>query len=154
MTAGDQNKVPPPSAPFDLERFVVAQRDSYEMALTELRGGRKNTHWMWFVFPQVAGLGSSAMAARYAIQSGAEAVAYLAHPVLGARLRDCAEALLQVQGRTAKEIMGYPDHLKLQSSMTLFAAVSAPGSPFPQVLDRYYAGAGDSRTTEFLAAHD
>lgn len=143
----------PPTAPFDLDRFIAAQRDSYATALTELKNGRKLSHWMWFVFPQVAGLGSSMMASRYAIQSRREAAAYLAHPILGARLLECAEALLHVQGRTVEEIMGWPDFLKLKSSMTLFAAVAGPGSPFHQIIDRYYAGAGDPKTTEFLASH-
>jgi uncharacterized protein (DUF1810 family) len=105
------------------------------------------------VFPQVAGLGSSAMAKRYAIKSRQEAEAYLAHPLLGPRLVECAEALLQVKGSTAEDIMGYPDWLKLQSSMTLFAALSPPHSPFANVLERYYDGSSDPRTVEFLAAN-
>jgi uncharacterized protein (DUF1810 family) len=105
---------------------------------------------MWYIFPQVAGLGFSSMAQRYAIRSRGEAEAYLAHPILGPRLAECAKALLGVQDRSAKEIMGYPDYLKLQSSMTLFAAVSPPGSVFEQVLDKYYGGAKDPKTLEFL----
>lgn len=146
--------MPPLAAdPFDLQRFLVAQESSYETAVRELRAGAKRSHWMWYIFPQVAGLGSSSMAERYAIGSRREAEAYLAHPVLGARLGQCAEALLSLAGKTAEQVMGYPDHLKLNSSMTLFAAVSAPGSPFQQVLDRYFAGTADPRTTAFLAAH-
>jgi uncharacterized protein (DUF1810 family) len=139
--------------PYQLERFVEAQRDSYADAIAELRRGAKRTHWMWYVFPQVAGLGSSGMAKRYAIGSRKEALAYLAHHVLGVRLHECASALLHVTGRTATEIMGSPDDLKLRSSMTLFAALSPAGSVFEQVLQRYYGGASDSRTIEFLSAH-
>jgi uncharacterized protein (DUF1810 family) len=142
-----------PEDPFELTRFVTAQQANYHDAIAELRGGRKRSHWMWYVFPQVAGLGSSAMAKRYAIKSRQEAEAYLAHPLLGPRLVECAEALLQVKGSTAEDIMGYPDWLKLQSSMTLFAALSPPHSPFANVLERYYDGSSDPRTVEFLAAN-
>ncbi len=140
--------------PYALERFVSAQRGFYDAALSELRNGQKRSHWMWFVFPQVAGLGSSAMAERYAIRSRSEAIAYLAHPILGPRLVDCANALLQLKGRTAEEIMGYPDDLKLLSSMTLFAAVSPSDSPFQKVLDIYFAGVPDNRTAAYLVAHE
>ena len=139
--------------PFQLERFVSAQHDTYETALAELNRGAKRSHWMWFVFPQVAGLSSSAMAAHYAINSPPEARAYLAHPVLGPRLTECANALLHVDGKTAAEVMGHPDDLKLKSSMTLFAAISAPGSPFQAVLERYFSGKTDPRTENFLATH-
>jgi uncharacterized protein (DUF1810 family) len=140
--------------PYQLERFVSAQRGTYEVALAELRRGAKRSHWIWFIFPQVAGLGSSTMAARYAIKSRREAKAYLAHPILGARLMDCANALLQIAGKTVEEIMGHPDNLKLRSSMTLFAAISPPDSPFGAVLDRYFSGEIDFRTIEYLAAHE
>ena len=140
--------------PHQLERFVSAQRGTYEIALDELRRGAKRSHWIWFIFPQVAGLGSSTMAARYAIKSRREAMAYLAHPVLGARLMECAGALLQVAGKTAAKVMGHPDDLKLKSSMTLFAALSAPDSLFRAVLDRYFSGETDVRTIEYLAAHE
>jgi len=140
--------------PHNLERFVSAQRGSYETALKELRNGQKVSHWMWFVFPQVAGLGSSAMADRYAIRSRREALAYLAHPVLGPRLVECSNALLQLKGRTAEEVMGYPDDLKLRSSMTLFAAVSPADSPFQKVLETYFSGVPDNRTTAFLATDE
>lgn len=140
-----------PADPFGLARFVTAQQANYRDAIAELRGGRKRSHWMWYVFPQVAGLGSSAMAKRYAIKSREEAEAYLAHPLLGPRLVECAEALLEVEGRTAEEIMGYPDCRKLRSSMTLFAALSPPDSAFEKVLERYYDGSNDPRTVEFLA---
>jgi uncharacterized protein (DUF1810 family) len=135
---------------FDLTRFVAAQEGVYERAVRELKSGWKLTHWMWFVFPQVTGLGTSAMARKYAIGSRAEAAAYLAHPVLGARLVECAEALLAVTGRTAHEIMGSPDDAKLRSSMTLFAAIAGPRSPFQAVLDRYYSGEADERTLGWL----
>jgi len=123
-----------------LDRFVEAQDGVYDDALAELSAGRKRTHWMWFVFPQIAGLGSSPTAQRYAIASLDEARAYLAHPVLGPRLRACAEALLAVQGRSAREIFGSPDDLKLRSSMTLFARAADDPAPFQAVLDRYYDG--------------
>ncbi|MFT3788813.1 MAG: DUF1810 domain-containing protein [Tepidisphaeraceae bacterium] len=107
--------------PHDLHRFVEAQEDVYPYALAELKAGRKQTHWMWFIFPQMGGLGHSSMAHRYAIRSLEQAKAYLAHPLLGARLIECAEAVLAVQGKSAREIMGSPDDLKLRSSATLFA---------------------------------
>ena len=135
---------------FDLDRFVEAQAGVHETALAELLAGRKRTHWMWFVFPQLAGLGSSPMAQRFGIASLAEARAYLAHPVLGARLVECAEALLAVEGRTAHEILGSPDDLKLRSSATLFAAAAPSGSPFERLLDRYYGGEGDPETLRRL----
>jgi uncharacterized protein (DUF1810 family) len=123
-----------------LDRFVEAQDGVYDDALAELTAGRKRTHWMWFVFPQIAGLGSSPTARFYAIASLDEAKAYLAHPVLGPRLRECAQALLAVQGRSAREILGYPDDLKLRSSMTLFARAADDPALFQAVLDRYYDG--------------
>ncbi|UQU61479.1 DUF1810 domain-containing protein [Couchioplanes caeruleus] len=134
----------------ELERFVQAQDSTYDRALAELRAGRKSSHWMWFVFPQIAGLGSSSTAQRYAIQDLAEARAYLAHPVLGPRLTECAEALLAVEGRTAEQILGYPDDLKLRSSMTLFAEAAGQEQAglFRQVLDRYYDGEPDPATME------
>lgn len=135
---------------FALHRFLAAQEDFYEIALAELRHGRKRTHWMWFVFPQVRGLGSSSMAFRYSIKCRQEAQQYLEHPVLGKRLRDCAEAVLAVEGRSASDIFGYPDDLKLKSSMTLFALVDEPGSVFVRVLDKYYRGEQDIRTIEVL----
>jgi len=129
-----------------LERFTAAQEGVYDRALAELRAGRKRTHWMWFVFPQIAGLGSSPAAQRYAIASLQEARAYLADAVLGPRLIECATELLVVEGRSAEEILGFPDDLKLRSSMTLFAR-AAPGiEVFQQVLDRYYDGKPDPQT--------
>ena len=138
--------------PYRLARFVAAQEGVYETALEELQRGAKRSHWMWFVFPQVAGLGTSPMAVRFAMGSRVEAEVYLKHPLLGPRLRACAQALLGVSGRTAREVMGSRDDVKLKSSMTLFAAVSEPGSVFQAVLDRYYSGETDPRTIEFLAA--
>ena len=136
--------------PFDLNRFVTAQAGSYGHALAELRNGRKTTHWMWFVFPQIDGLGHSATSKYYAIRSREEARRYLDHPALGPRLAECAEAILGVRGRTASAIFGYPDDVKLRSSMTLFAAVAGPRSVFVRVLERYFGGQGDPRTLQLL----
>jgi uncharacterized protein (DUF1810 family) len=132
--------------PFDLQRFVAAQAPVIERVRAELRAGRKRSHWMWFVFPQIAGLGSSAMAQRYAIASPDEARAYLAHPVLGRRLRDCTQLVLQVDGRTVHEIFGAPDDLKFHSSMTLFARVEPEETVFAQALSRYFDGEWDKAT--------
>ncbi|HEY4300581.1 MAG TPA: DUF1810 domain-containing protein [Candidatus Didemnitutus sp.] len=140
--------------PYLLERFVAAQRDTYEIALEELKSGSKRNHWMGFVFPQVAGLGSNTVAVRYAIKSRQEAKAYLSHPILGPRLMKCVEALLQIAGKSAEEVMGDPDDLKLKSSLTLFAAISTPGSLFHATLDRYFSGEADPRTLKYLAAHE
>jgi uncharacterized protein (DUF1810 family) len=137
-------------ATHDLTRFVDAQRDVYEQALSEIRSGRKRTHWMWFVFPQVAGLGSSPASQHFAIRDRAEAQAYLDHPILGARLLECARALLDLDAGSASEVFGYPDDLKLKSSMTLFSEVSGPGSLFAQVLEKYFDGESDQRTIHLL----
>ena len=139
-----------PTAAFDLNRFVAAQEPVHDRALAELRSGRKASHWMWFVFPQFAGLGMSAMSERFAIRSLDEARAYLAHAVLGPRLDECAETLLGLHGTSAAEIFGSPDDLKLRSSMTLFARVSPPDSIYQRVLDRYFGGAADERTLALL----
>lgn len=136
--------------PFDLERFLNAQESVYPTALAELRGGRKRTHWMWFVFPQFAGLGSSATSWHFAIKSLEEARAYLRHPVLGARLEECAGALIGIEGRSAADIFPYPDDLKLQSSMTLFDLVAPPGSVFARVLDKYFGGERDGTTVRLV----
>jgi uncharacterized protein (DUF1810 family) len=136
----------------DLKRFVEAQRSTYERALAELRGGRKRSHWMWYVFPQLAGLGRSAMSERYAIASLAEAEAYLRHPVLGPRLSECATAVLEIDGRSAYEIFGSPDDLKLHSCATLFARASAPNSVFSKLLAKYFGGLEDELTVRLLAA--
>ena len=133
--------------PFNLERFVEAQHPDYARVLAELRSGHKTSHWMWFVFPQIAGLGGSPMAIRYAIASLAEARAYLDHPVLGPRLRECCEILVGLEGASAEEIFGYPDVLKLRSSLTLFARAAAPGDTiFDAVLEKYYDGKPDPQT--------
>ena len=137
--------------PFDLARFLEAQSSSYERALSELKAGEKRTHWIWFIFPRVAGLGFSTMAQRYAIRSRPEAEAYVAHAVLGSRLRECVDALLAVEGRSAKQIMGDPDFRKLQSSITLFDAVAPEEKRFAQLLAKYYGEQRDLRTLEFLS---
>jgi uncharacterized protein (DUF1810 family) len=137
--------------PYDLARFVEAQDGVYDEALAELRRGRKRSHWMWFVFPQMAGLGFSSMSQRYAIRSLDEARAYLAHSVLGPRLRECCAVLLELQNRSAHEIFGSPDDLKLQSSATLFELVAEPDNVFSRVLDRCYAGRRDERTLQLAA---
>ena len=134
----------------DLNRFVEAQRSTYERALAELRSGRKRSHWMWYVFPQIAGLGFSEMSRRYAIGSFAEARAYLAHPLLGPRLIECFEAALGIEDRAAHEIFGSPDDLKFRSCATLFACVAPAGSVFQRALDKYFGGEGDLRTLELV----
>ena len=136
--------------PYDLTRFTAAQADDYATALAEIRAGRKRSHWMWYVFPQVAGLGFSPTSQRYAIRSAAEARAYLAHPVLGSRLVECCEATIEVDASSATAVFGTPDDLKLRSSATLFAAVSPPGSVFQQVLDKYFGGQPDPKTVALL----
>nr|WP_284739569.1 DUF1810 domain-containing protein [Rhizobium sp. CG5] len=134
------------SEAFDLQRFVDAQRPVYAAVLAELRRGKKASHWMWFIFPQIQGLGGSPTARTYAIASLAEARAYLAHPVLGGRLRDCCEILLSLDGQSAEEIFGSPDVLKLRSSMTLFSKAGDGDSVFDQVLTRFYNGEADPAT--------
>jgi uncharacterized protein (DUF1810 family) len=137
--------------PFDLRRFVAAQDEhrTYEAAVAELRSGRKLSHWMWFVFPQIAGLGRSAMSRRYAISSLAEARAYLEHPVLGPRLIESAQILSELQGSSAEEIFGGIDAVKLRSSMTLFTRADPANPLFGHVLDTYFSGVPD-RATEAL----
>ena len=136
---------------FDLERFVEAQaRGVYERALGEIRSGRKTTHWIWFVFPQIAGLGSSAMAQRFAIGSLDEARAYLAHPVLGSRMIECVQAVLAIEGRTAIEVFGHPDDAKLRSSLTLFERADLSQPAFGEALDAVYGGERDGATLERL----
>jgi uncharacterized protein (DUF1810 family) len=138
---------------YDLERFLTAQEGVYEQACAELRAGRKQSHWMWFIFPQLRGLGSSEMAERYAISSLEEAHAYLEHPVLGQRLRDSTAIVVRLEGRTAEEIFGYPDYLKFHSSMTLFAQASTISEEdliFSQALDKYFSGKEDAATIERL----
>jgi uncharacterized protein (DUF1810 family) len=139
------------SDPFDLARFVEAQDGGvYERALAELRAGRKTSHWMWFIFPQIEGLGFSAMARRYAISSPEEARDYLAHPTLGPRLLDCVQAMLDVEGKTARQILGQPDDMKFRSSLTLFAQAASREPVFREALAKYYGGAPDPATLEKL----
>jgi uncharacterized protein (DUF1810 family) len=135
---------------YDLERFVRAQEGTYERALAEIRNGRKRSHWMWYIFPQIEGLGFSALSQRYAIRSLAEARVYLDHPVLGPRLAICVEALLNLETRSAAEIFGFPDDRKMRSCATLFAAVSSPGSAFHRLLDKYFQGERDPATLKRL----
>jgi len=142
----------PDEIDYDLDRFVHAQNGAYERALSELRAGHKRSHWMWFIFPQIAGLGSSFMAEKYAIRSAEEAAAYLADPVLGSRLLRCVDAVLAIKGKSAHEVFGSPDDVKLRSSMTLFAAISEHGSPFHAVIERLYQGQVDDRTVQLLNA--
>jgi uncharacterized protein (DUF1810 family) len=136
--------------PFDLRRFVTAQDSggTYERAVTELRAGRKASHWMWFVFPQIAGLGYSPTARAYAITSLDEARAYLSHPVLGPRLTECAAILTGLRGRTAEQVFGEVDALKLRSSMTLFMHAAPDEALFRQVLEQYFDGIPDSATDQ------
>jgi uncharacterized protein (DUF1810 family) len=134
----------------DLGRFVEAQESDYATALSEIKNGRKRSHWMWYIFPQLDGLGASSTARFYAIRDIAEAKAFLAHAVLGHRLIEITQALLAVEGRTAEEIFGYPDVLKLRSCATLFAQVSKPGSVFERVLEKYYGSKPDEATLRLL----
>jgi uncharacterized protein (DUF1810 family) len=138
------------SDPFDLERFVTAQSSDFSRALAELRAGRKRTHWMWYIFPQLRGLGTSPMSQLYGISNLDEARAYLSHPLLGPRLREAADALLVTEDLSAHEIFGSPDDLKLRSSATLFARASSPGSPFEQLLIKFFDGEPDPATLERL----
>jgi uncharacterized protein (DUF1810 family) len=136
--------------PFDLQRFLDVQSSVYPLVLDELRRGRKQSHWMWFIFPQLAGLGHSAMAQRFAIASRAEAVAYLGHGVLGSRLKECTALVNTVEGRTIMEILGSPDDLKFHSSMTLFGAVSSDPK-FAAAITKFYGGKRDQRTLDLLS---
>ena len=137
--------------PFDLQRFLDAQAPIYARVVAELRRGQKQSHWMWFVFPQLAGLGHSAMAQRFAIASREEAVAYLGHGVLGSRLKECTALVTAVEGRTVREILGSPDDLKFQSSMTLFGAVSSDPE-FSAAIAKFYGGRPDQRTLDLLVS--
>jgi uncharacterized protein (DUF1810 family) len=135
---------------FDLQRFVDAQNPVFERVCAELRGGRKQSHWMWFIFPQLAGLGSSAMAARYAISGKQEARAYLAHDILGPRLRQCTQLVNEISSRSVHEIFGYPDDLKFHSSMTLFSQVAQDDQAIARAVRKYFAGQFDEQTTKRL----
>src|SRR5436190_24113161 len=136
--------------PYDLTRFVEAQEHNYVQELSEIQSGQKQSHWMWYIFPQYDGLGFSSTSKRYAIKSAAEAKAYLGHPVLGPRLLECAEAVLRVEGRSAFEIFGSPDDMKLRSCATLFAHVSPARSVFDRLLDKYFEGKRDGTTVRLL----
>ncbi|WP_175963000.1 DUF1810 domain-containing protein [Burkholderia pyrrocinia] len=132
--------------PHDLQRFVDAQDSVYAQVCDELKNGHKRSHWMWFVFPQIEGLGDSAMAQRYAITTLAEAVAYLQHPLLGERLRECTRLVNQVEGSSIQTIFGYPDYLKFRSSVTLFAHATADNAVFVEALEKYFGGEADHST--------
>jgi len=135
---------------YHLQRFIDAQNPVYEKVCTELRDGRKESHWMWFIFPQIRGLGNSPTATAFGISSRGEAEAYLAHPVLGNRLKECTLLVNEVEGRSAEQIFGYPDVLKFRSSMTLFASVATDNQLFTRALQRYFDGQPDRRTLERL----
>jgi uncharacterized protein (DUF1810 family) len=136
--------------PFDLQRFVDAQDRVYDRVVAELRAGSKRSHWIWFIFPQLRELGSSPTARLFGIGSLAEAQAYLVHPVLGPRLRDCARLVVAIEGASIEEIFGWPDNLKVRSSMTLFARATADNADFLAVLDTFYGGEQDPLTLESL----
>ena len=134
----------------DLKRFLDAQENDFERALAEIKRGRKQSHWMWYIFPQIAGLGSSETSRFYAVKDRAEAELYLAHPVLGARLVEISEALLEIEGKTANQIFVSPDDVKLKSSMTLFGALKNTNPIFRSVLDKYFNGTKDLRTLQLI----
>ena len=136
--------------PHNLQRFVDAQEAIFEQVRAQLRAGRKASHWMWFIFPQIAGLGHSPIAIRYAISSRQEAEAYLIHPLLGPRLRECSRLVNLVEGRSIEQILGYPDNLKFRSCMTLFAQVPTDNQIFTDALQKYFAGEFDRLTLERL----
>ncbi|TXI18093.1 MAG: DUF1810 domain-containing protein [Nitrosomonas sp.] len=135
---------------YDLERFIQAQAKDFAIALAEINNGEKKSHWMWYIFPQLAGLGHSAMSQRYAIQSAAEAKAYLNHSVLGPRLIQCVKVLLEIDGRSAHEIFGSPDDMKLRSCATLFASITPKGSVFECLLEKYFHGKQDRKALDLL----
>ena len=135
----------------DLHRFIEAQKNVYEDVIRELKNGRKKTHWMWFIFPQITGLGRSSTATYYALQNADESQAYLAHPILGARLLECTEIVLTHKGLSALAIFGDIDVMKLRSSLTLFVHIAGPVSVFQQALDKYFDGERDTRTLDILA---
>ncbi len=134
----------------DLQRFLDAQERDFETALSEIRGGRKRSHWMWYIFPQIAGLGFSETSRFYAVKDKQEAEDYLRHPVLGKRLVEISNALLEIEGKTANQIFGSPDDAKLKSSMTLFGALENTNPVFQEVLDKYFVGAKDEKTLKLI----
>ncbi|RJX18612.1 MAG: DUF1810 domain-containing protein [Desulforudis sp.] len=138
--------------PYNLKRFLCAQEGIYSQVVVELRSGRKLSHWMWYIFPQIEGLGFSEISMRFGIKSVEEARQYLNHPVLGSRLKECTETVMDLEGRSATDILGYPDDVKLRSSMTLFAYVSDdPDNVFVDVLNKYFNGFRDIRTIRLIA---
>ncbi len=151
MTVGKSLSIRDDADPFDLRRFVDAQDRVYDTVLAELRNGAKRSHWIWFVFPQLRGLGRSPTAQHFGISSLDEARAYLAHPVLGPRLRECTRLVAAIDGRSADEIFGWPDNLKVRSSMTLFARATDDNAEFRAVLDKFYDGEDDPATVELLS---
>jgi uncharacterized protein (DUF1810 family) len=138
------------SGAFDLQRFVDAQTSVFDQVRAELRAGRKRSHWMWFIFPQLKGLGTSPMARRYAISSPAEAEAYVNHPILGPRLRECTQLVMEITGHTIDEIFGYPDNMKFRSSMTLFAHATPDNKIFTDAIEKYFPNGFDPLTMERL----
>ena len=136
--------------PYDLRRFTKAQRNTYDRVLAELRNGKKQTHWMWYIFPQIDGLGHSATSRRYAIKSIEEARQYLNHPVLGKRLLECVKVILAIEGRSISEIFGDPDDMKLKSSMTLFTCIPNSPSVLFRILDKYFNGNRDVKTLQLF----
>lgn len=148
---GESNEV---SDPHDLNRFLQAQEKDYEKALAEIKNGRKSSHWMWYIFPQIEGIGFSLTSRQYSLKSLAEAKAYLQHPVLGLRLKDCIEVLLYIEGRSAYDIFGSPDNKKLKSCATLFAIISPDDSVFEQLINKYFHGMQDENTLKLLGDND
>jgi len=137
--------------PFDLQRFVDAQGSEYQGVLAELRAGRKRSHWIWFIFPQLKGLGRSSTSEYYGISSLDEARAYLRHPILGPRLVECTGLVNRIEGSSVGDIFGFPDNLKFCSSMTLFARAADDPTPFTAALEKYFGGERDPRTLELLS---
>jgi uncharacterized protein (DUF1810 family) len=135
---------------YNLNRFIDAQKYIYEQVISELSNGNKQTHWMWFIFPQINGLGRSSIAELYSIKNKEEAIAYLENPILGKKIRECTEIILNINGKTASQIFGFPDDMKLKSSMTLFAYISDSHSIFHRVLDKYFDGKEDKKTLDLL----
>ncbi len=136
--------------PYNLNRFISAQDKIYETVIKELKNGKKQTHWMWYIFPQIDGLGTSATSKYYGIKSIEEAQQYLNHPVLGKRLLECAEIVITLEGKSIAEIFGFPDNLKLKSSITLFAYIAKPDSIFARIIDKYFEGEKDVKTLDIL----
>jgi uncharacterized protein (DUF1810 family) len=152
MAFGSSHRRSSPADTFNLQRFVDAQAPVYDAVVAELRAGAKRSHWIWFIFPQLAGLGRSPTAARFAISSLAEARAYLDHGILGARLRECAHLVNSIEGRSVDDIFGWPDNLKVRSSMTLFARATPDNAEFVGLLEKFYGGERDPATVALLSA--